>query len=370
MTGAETAYKEYLNRSYFGSLDGLRCFCIVLVLWHHREQIFPDTVALPMILSRGFTGVDFFFVLSGFLITTLLLREEQRDGSFSIAGFYKRRILRIAPVYFLVVTLAGLWWIGARGQDQWWAYLPYYYGFLANFLEGDIPLLAPTWSLSVEEQFYIIWPLLLLLLPALRWRLPLLLISIPLIYATAEGLLPRADVYQNAQINVRLPDAAYGALLLGALMAVTLNHPKGFAAVWALLGRPMAPLVLFAMLCAAWQILPGVLLGWPSFVMHTLMVMILASITIREDHVLAPVLRWPPFARIGVISYGLYLWHLFGLHIGNETVAMLGLEGLAANRVAMPVYLIAAVILAELSFQYYESFFLRLRYSKAKRAPV
>ena len=363
MTAAE-AYKDYMQRKYFGSLDGLRCFCIALVLWHHRERILPESIELPMIFSRGFTGVDFFFVLSGFLITTLLLREEAQEGRFSLGGFYKRRILRIIPVYFLVVTLAAVWWIGIRGQEKWWAYLPYYYVFLANFLEVDIPLLAPTWSLSVEEQFYMVWPLLMLALPVLRWRVPLLLVLIALIYASAQGLLPRITVYRDANVFIALPDAAYGALLLGALMAITLNHPKGFAALWGLLGRRQAPLVLFVALCIAWQVLPGVLRGWPSLVMHTLMVAILASITMREDHVLAPLLSLRPIARIGVISYGLYLWHLFGLHIGNEAAAAFGLSGLVANWVSMPIYLVASVALAELSFRYFESYFLKLRHPK------
>ena len=370
MQSAETAFKNYQKCRYFGSLDGLRCFCIALVLWHHREQIVPDGVELPMILSRGFTGVDFFFVLSGFLITTLLLREEARNGRFSLAGFYRRRILRIVPVYFLVVATAAVWWIGARGQEQWWALLPYYFAFLANFLEGDIPLLAPTWSLSVEEQFYMVWPLLMLLLPVSRLRIPLLLALSPLIYLTAQGLLPQAEIYRNEVLHVRLPDAAYGALLLGALMAITLHHQRGFSTLWVLLGRREAPLVLFLALCLAWQLLPGSLLGWPSLVMHALMAAILASITMREDHILAPLLRCKPIARIGVISYGLYLWHLFGLHIGNEVSAALGFQGIAANWVAMPIYILASVTIAELSFRYFESYFLNMRHPKEKRAPV
>ena len=360
-THAAAAYAAYRERRYFGSLDGLRCFCICLVLWHHRMPLYPEA-DLPMILLRGFTGVDFFFVLSGFLITTLLLREEDRDGRFSIAGFYKRRFLRIIPIYFLVVTLCGLLWIGVKGQDQWWTYLPYYYLFLANFLEGDIPLLAPTWSLSVEEQFYLVWPALLLLLPALRWRLPLLLILIPLIYIVAQGLLPKMLVAETEIANIALPDPAFGAILLGALLALVLHHPKGFAMAWALLGHRLTPMVLVLSLLVAWQALPAILLGWPSFIMHGLMALILASIAMREDHVLAPLLRWPPIARIGVISYGLYLWHLFGLHIGNEVASVMDMTGPAAALVANTVFLIASVIIAEISFRYYESYFLRLRY--------
>lgn len=355
------AYQRYRDRRYFGSLDGLRCFCILLVLWHHRPMLFPEGTDLPMILTRGFTGVDFFFVLSGFLITTLLLREEERDGRFSLRGFYRRRILRIIPLYFLVITLCAIWWIGVRGQAEWWPYLPFYYAFLSNFMEVDIPLLAPTWSLSVEEQYYMLWPAALLLIPALRWRLPLVLGLLAVIYASAQGLLPQAQVIRTDIVDIRLPDPAYGAILIGSLMALVLHHPKGFARLWPVLGHPMAPLGLFLALIVAWQALPGILLGWPGLVMHLLMAAVLASIVLREDHVLAPVLRWRPIARLGVISYGLYLWHLIGRHVGVEVASGLGLDGVIAGWVALPIYVLATIVVAEISFRWFESYFLRLK---------
>ena len=363
---ASEAYARYRDKTYFGSLDGLRCVCILLVLWHHRPRLFSEGTELPMVLSRGFTGVDFFFVLSGFLITTLLLREEAQDGQFSIGGFYRRRILRIVPVYFLVVSLAAIWWIGVRGQGEWWSYLPYYYVFLANFLDGDIPLLAPMWSLSVEEQYYMIWPALLLLVPALRWRVPLVLVLVAAIYASAQGLLPEIRLYGSVVIDVSLPDPSYGAILIGSLTAIALHHPAGFRRLWRVVGHPAAPLVLFLALVAAWQFLPGILLGWPSLVMHLLMAAILAALSVREDHLLAPVLRWWPIARIGAVSYGLYLWHLVGRHVGVESAAALGFEGLVAGWVALPLYLLASIAIAEASFRGFESYFLKL---KAGRRP-
>lgn len=170
------AFKAYRDTTRFGSLDGLRFLCILAVLWHHSPltPIYLDQLQLA---GRGFAGVDFFFVLSGFLITTLLLREEAEKGGFSLRGFYWRRILRIVPVYFLVVTLVAVYFIGWKGQGQWSELLPYYYLFLSNFLVGDIPLLDPTWSLAVEEQYYLIWPLTLLILPR-RWVAPVLIAGI------------------------------------------------------------------------------------------------------------------------------------------------------------------------------------------------
>lgn len=105
-------HTRYLSQRHFGSLDGLRCLCIIAVLWHHAPV--TEVVQQPLLLRRGFVGVDFFFVLSGFLITTLLLREESSTGRISLRGFYFRRALRILPVYFLLVTAVILYWIFTR----------------------------------------------------------------------------------------------------------------------------------------------------------------------------------------------------------------------------------------------------------------
>ena len=362
-TRSEAAFSAYRQVRYFGSLDGIRCLCIVMVLWHHSPANEPY---LPMLFERGFTGVNFFFILSGFLITTLLLREEDRDGRFSLIGFYRRRALRILPVYFLVVTLSAIFWIGVRGEEKWWDYLIYYYLFLVNFLYDDIPLLSQTWSLSVEEQYYIIWPTLLLLLPALRVRAILLVVLIVYAVAVAQGLLPQIELAAPTdEARFLLPVTPYSAILIGTLTGVLLHTRQGFDVAWRVLGHRRTPVVLFAALLVAWQFLPVILRGWPEFVMHVIMALLLASVTIREDHALARILRWPPVQRIGVISYGLYLWHFYGLHIGNEVVDFVGLPaGLLHDWIVTAIFMVAAVAIAEVSFRYYESVFLNWRYRR------
>ncbi|MEE4135728.1 MAG: acyltransferase [Desulforhopalus sp.] len=178
-------YHVYRSIRHFGSLNGLRFFCIFAVLWHHAP-IWTSMQDAPVLLQRGFLGVDFFFVLSGFLITTLLLREEDQNGRFSLKGFYWRRCLRIVPVYFLVVTLLAVYFIGVKGQSEYLELLSFYYLFLSNLLIGDIPILAPTWSLSVEEQYYLVWPLLLLATPR-RFILPVLAVLIMLNVVAVTG---------------------------------------------------------------------------------------------------------------------------------------------------------------------------------------
>ena len=357
------SFASYRETRFFASLDGLRCFCILLVLWHHS----PAFVALDRpdgILGRGFTGVDFFFVLSGFLITTLLLREEDRDGRFSLRGFYRRRILRIVPVYFLVVTLVGGWFVLVKGEAGYAALWPYYYGFLSNFLIGDIPTLEPTWSLSVEEQYYMLWPLLLLLLPMLRARVAVVMALLGWSFAVQAGYLPQPGLFRTANATVHVPLQGFATILIGALLAMALHHPRGHAAIARMVGWRGAPVVLFLALFLAWEVLPDVLRGWPNFVMHPLMAAIIASLVIRPDHAMAPVLTWRPVARIGAISYGLYLWHMVGRHFGHEfTLA----AGITDPWLGTLIYIALSIVIAEISFRFFETYFLKLKTPRERR---
>lgn len=357
-----SAHRAYLDRRYFLSLNGLRFLCIVAVMWHHAPA--KELVGGVQILLRGFVGVDFFFVLSGFLITTLLLREERRNGRISLAGFYRRRALRILPVYLLLVTAISAYWIGVKGQQDLIGLVPYYYAFLANFLKGDIPLLSITWSLSVEEQYYLIWPALLVLLPALvRLRAGLLAVLIGICLLAMLGLaewlgLPRLETRHAVFV---LPGMSYMAILCGSLTALLLDDRAGFRPLWRLCGWRGAPLAWFAALALYLQLTPESLLGWPTLGMDMLMALCLASLVVREDHILRPVMTLAPVARVGEISYGLYLYHLIGLHIANEGLRAAGLAGPGAQWAATLVYPLVSVVLAEASFRWFEGFFLSLK---------
>ena len=113
----EQVFERYRAQTFFGSLNGIRFVCIFMVLWHHSplSALYLD---VNRVFGRGFVGVDFFFVLSGFLITTLLLREERHTGRISLVGFYKRRLLRIVPVYFLVVTAVSAYFVLWKGREE------------------------------------------------------------------------------------------------------------------------------------------------------------------------------------------------------------------------------------------------------------
>ncbi len=364
-SGTEAAYRSYLETRFFGCLDGLRFLCIAAVLFHHSPLV-AELSPASVLATRGFMGVDFFFVLSGFLITTLLLREERKRGRFSIAGFYRRRALRILPVYFLVVTAVGGYYVLVKnlpGADEIWIY---YYLFLSNFLTSDIPLLGISWSLSVEEQYYLIWPLLLLIAPR-RFIPGLLLVMIGLNVAIGAGWLGFLGIAtpEIGHLRFALPNSTYAPILIGSLLAYGLNRPDGFAALYRLAGWRGAPLAALVLLLAALLILPKNVLGLPNLVIHLSMAALLASVVMREQNSLTPVLTFAPIRRIGQISYGLYLYHLIGLDLVNRFMPTV----LTANPYFVFVsYFAVAVAIAEVSFRYYETPFLRLRYRPAPKA--
>lgn len=168
------------ERVYFPSLNGLRFIVAFLVIIHHIEQIkaiygIPNNWESGVIQILGEQGVSLFFVLSGFLITYLLLEEEKQTGTIKLKDFYVRRILRIWPLYFFTGFLAlavlpqiPMFIMPGYGHDFIYRHLGtkivLFLFFLPNlmpFLGGIIPYASQTWSVGTEEQFYLIWPLLL-----------------------------------------------------------------------------------------------------------------------------------------------------------------------------------------------------------------
>jgi peptidoglycan/LPS O-acetylase OafA/YrhL len=353
-TDISQAHGLYRGRARFGSLDGLRFICIAAVLWHHSPVL--TAISDPAtILQRGFLGVDFFFVLSGFLITTLLLREEQREGSFSLSGFYIRRARRILPVYFLVVAIAAGWFIIGKGETRYLEALPAYIFFLANFLTEPIPLLAPTWSLAVEEQYYLVWPLLLLILPR-RAILPVLaaLILINLV-GIMGGFAPLGiRSFDWGPFTFALPNATYAPILIGSALAILMQNRSTFATLYRLFGHRWSAPVLLALVIALAAVLPTDLRGLPNLALHLAMAATLASLTLREDNALAPILQWHPLARVGETSYGIYLYHLFALHVAHLVLGRLGVESPGITAIA---YALLSIAVAEISFRTLEAWF-------------
>ncbi|MEM7136404.1 MAG: acyltransferase [Myxococcota bacterium] len=350
-----TGYAEYRAQRTFGSLDGVRCMSIVAVVWHHSHQ----DLGLGRIATRGFLGVDMFFVLSGFLIVTLLLRERDRNGDISLKAFYARRTLRIMPLYYgVVIGFAAAVYIlspdGKAAQTMDHA-LPFLLLYLTNWFPVD-NLLEVTWSLATEEQFYLLWPP---IQKYVRRTVPVLLVLIGL------GLLIHLGVFDDMLASfgasdetvTRIRRSPFTPILLGVLLAHILHRDRGFDVVNRLVGHRWSPVMLLAALLIAVELLPQDLTGWPRFSIHLIMTALLASLVVREDHAMAGVLSWRPIVRIGVLSYGMYLLHMFVVAAAERVWERAPLP----TFLLFPAVLLGTVLVAELSFRYYETPFLKLK---------
>lgn len=349
----DSSFSAYKARRHFANLDGLRFFCIFLVLWHHAPVTSVPEIAL---LQRGFLGVDFFFVLSGYLITTLLLREEETHGRFSLRDFYIRRAVRIIPVYYFVVTWVAIYYIILKGEGGYIDQLPFYYLFLSNFLTEHIPTLYPTWSLSVEEQFYLFWPLLLMILP----RFLLLPVGVLLVVVNVIGIMAGfgESTLKDELLNFKLHNATYAPMFLGALLACSLNTQKGYSFLARLLGYRLVALALTIMLILCLEILPSDLLGLPNLLIHLIMASILAALIIREDSVGYRFLQNTFIIRFGAVSYGIYLYHLLALDVVRRGLGAFNYDN---DWLVLISYSLLSYLVAEISFRTLEAYFQKLR---------
>jgi peptidoglycan/LPS O-acetylase OafA/YrhL len=149
----------------------------------------------------------------------------------------------------------------------------------------------------------------------------------------------------------------FAPILLGVLLAQLLHTRRGFALFGRLLGHRLAPLPLALALLVSLELLPEAKQGWSEVVTFLLMMLLLGSTVVREDHVLAPLLKWRPIARIGVVSYGIYLLHLPVQMLVDATVVGPG----SHDGIRFVVILAGTVLAAELSYRFYETPFLRLK---------
>lgn len=302
--------------AYQPSLDGLRAVAVAGVVAFHLGY-----------LQGGFLGVDLFFTLSGYLITRLLLLERDSTGRIARGAFWKRRAWRLLPAFYLLlvamavyaasfarpdelegirgpglsslVYLANWWFIGA-GDGYW------------DIFSAPSPL-EHVWSLAIEEQFYVVWPLLVVLaLGARRSVGRLLAVTVALIVASTVwlGVLATDDLSRAYFGSF----ARFGSILVGAALAMVIHRgdrwvgdfTRSRAAPW--IGAAAA-----AFLAWSWITIDGGLdLGWyrGGFLAHAVAVAVLiALLTSRPDGLAATMLSFGPLRGLGVVSYGLYLWH-------------------------------------------------------------
>ena len=297
-------------------LDGVRAIAVILVILFHLS---------PGAVVGGFLGVDLFFVVSGFLITSLLLREREATGRISLSAFWRRRARRLLPalaVLLLVCSTAayaiggdilvgiGQQLLGAVTFSSNWLFL----AASSNYFDSTVPeLFRNLWSLAVEEQFYLLWPLLLVLvlLRVPRW------VRIAGLSLLAAGSAVWMAVLWSADNATRVyygTDTHFFGLAIGAVLAFVaaswpsraLEWPRALRGVLGVTG----PIALAGILAiAAFMNEDAAVTFQGGLALVSVLSAVVIATLLVPGTPLARVLDWTPLRWIGQRSYGLYLWH-------------------------------------------------------------
>ena len=304
--------KELNPAGYMPQLDALRAFAVGAVLVHHLldPELLPEFI---VDLSPGLLGVKLFFVLSGFLITGILLRARPGpgDSAWHVARqFYMRRFLRIFPLYYFVIGVMLL--LGVQDvKDHVWSLLTYTFNFDVAF-QGWYPgTVAHFWSLAVEEQFYLFWPFLILFAPR-GWLFPgtILMIALGPLYRVLAIVLELNPV---AYYTVTF--ASLDALGIGALAAILAGGRPAPSRLRSVLSRYVAPsaAAAAAALFVLEDLFDAALLPYAAFFETALALLFVWAVAAASSGVKGPIggiLTLKPLRYCGRIAYGIYVYHV------------------------------------------------------------
>ena len=330
---------------YRSEIDGLRALAVVpVILFHAGISGF----------SGGFVGVDIFFVISGYLITSIIISELD-DNKFKLINFYERRARRILPPLFFVMTvcLPFAWlWLAPGDLKSFGQSLTAVSLFSSNILfwqesgyfdaSAEFKPLLHTWSLAVEEQFYIVFPLFLLLLRKVRLRFVVLSLALVFLFSLS---IAHWGAYNKPSAAFYLLPTRGWELLLGSFIGIYLRktpHPKSkiLCETLSLIGFGM---ITYSIIFFDENIpFPSLFALIPTVGTGLLIVSTTSGTTVFK------ILSWPPLVQVGLISYGAYLWHQPILAFARHRI----LEDLTGNFAF--ALCIASLLLAYVSWRWIE----------------
>ncbi|MBI1182708.1 acyltransferase family protein [bacterium] len=368
------------NRIYFKGLSALRFFAATAVIFHHIEQYKYWQGHASIWGAAGWVGnfvdalghkaVSFFFVLSGFLITYLLLAELNKTGTVALKKFYLRRVLRIWPLYYLV-ALTALFVLPAITQfAQWEPLMKENFGmvvFLYLIILPNLLRITPVqvvganqaWSVGVEEQFYLIWPLLV------RWfhkRLPMFLVlfifikmGIQLFFGWGEGYFEGTTAKVSGQLATLLGHMQIEQMAIG-----------GFGAWWLFVKNQKVLNLLYhpVVHAAAWLFFATFFVWKYHFFGSTLFegtVFLLIILNVSTNPKFPLNLEAKFLTHMGNISYGIYMLHTLVIALLLQLLEQWQLPAIWLN---LGLYVLAPAftfLLAHVSYKYFESYFLRFK---------
>jgi peptidoglycan/LPS O-acetylase OafA/YrhL len=343
---------------YLPGLDGIRAIAVLAVIAYHLNYGWA---------SGGLLGVQVFFVLSGYLITDLLVAEYRRHRGIRLGQFWLRRARRLLPALFVVLFVTVGWatlfdrtQLAALRSDlpssifyvsNWW-FIFHHVSYFAKF--GPPSPLGHLWSLSIEEQFYLVWPL--LVLAGMRWigsRRVLIVVTLTVAAASAieMGLLYSASPNGDPTRVYDGTDTRAFALLIGAALAFALPRNRAFAPI-----TPGATRVLnivggvglvgiFVMFWHTNQYEPFLYQG--GMVLLAVLTAMVIGVTIHPGSRLQTILGWEPLRWVGERSYAIYLWHY-------PVIVLTTPVGVPSSVLRASLQIAVTFVLAALSWRYVE----------------
>lgn len=337
------SHEDFLGSRRFPGLDGLRALAATMVIFFHFGG--PKWTWLS-----GWVGVYIFFVLSGFLITTLLLREQDRTGRISLSNFYLRRVFRILPPY-LVILGGIIAFVLLRGEFEERGFpraLKYYLTFLNEFFPSTSDhsadnFFSGSWTLGIEEKFYLVWPFLLVAVGIGAARRKFLLITAAMVALLA--LVPVTSGWELGDSKVAIYHSSihYFILAAGCLLAILLHYRRGYALLRPLT-HPLAAIPIVGAFALLHVNLDSLFNGGRQnlllLVAYAVLTMLLLIVLVSPGP-----LRWllgtAPMRFVGERSYSLYL-----LQGPVHFVVVQAVPGLAQNKTtsAVTVFLVGLAI--------------------------
>jgi len=371
------------ERFYFPELDAIRFFLFWGVWGYHalprEENVYvehhvPAALAslIASLLKAGMASLDVFFILSAFLITELLLREKELRGVPDLKAFYIRRLLRIWPLYFFMIALAGFVSIFDRSQPLGWAYALSFLLFAGNWIMvfrgfPQAQIIGPLWSVSFEEQFYLLWPF--VVRRASKKTLSQIAIGLLVVAALARLILllkhtGGQPIWYNS--FARLDSIACG-ILLAAILHGHASLRVGLARRLALLLAGMSAWLIVGLRCGLLDPVPTLLGGMIGYPLMSLggAAIFLSVLGAAEDGF--PFLKYSWLVYLGKISYGLYAYHFLGLQLSHYLLTRY--HHAHSWTLSWLCSLAITFSLAMVSFRWLESPFLRLKRKKFTHIP-
>jgi peptidoglycan/LPS O-acetylase OafA/YrhL len=356
-----------LPRPYFPHLDGLRFFAFLIVFISHSVLFLWNG---DLYLAQGDLGVNFFFVLSGFLITYFLYYEKEvTRGFINIKKFYAKKILRIWPVLFVVLMLAFI--LGNIGLenlpfaiDLKFADIPWFLSFLSNFyiINGQVSAaIAILWAISVEVQFYIFWPIIVSWVK--KKYVPALLLAI-IILTTVFRFIhsdePNQVLYSTFSVS--------SGIAIGSLFGFFAFFKKDFAEkMSAFFTRKKVILLYVVFLISIWvkmfpsNFIPQTLMSFYTAILPLIFSLLFIFIILEQNYSASSLFKSSTnksVAYLGKISYGLYAYHMLCIAVIFSLFKSMGINsGLVISLVSFSF----TILISHISYKYFESKILKYK---------